>query len=172
MTNIFSVVISTPDAGDIIVMAHNNKPLGDQEWMEQYISHVAKLYVGRVDPKVSNLVFATGSGPTTKQRNLGNAAIADGKPYKLNVAVVTDSRIARGAVTALSWFNPLIKAYPPDQVLAAAARVGLQSQHMPQLVAAMRTIGKEVGDVTVLDHAIGVLSAKPQERSRDQPTLR
>ncbi len=165
MTNIFSVVLSDPSFGDVIVMGHNKKSLDNEEWMQNYIEHVAKLYYGRVDPKVSNLVFAEGSGPNTKQRALGNTAVADGKPYKLNVAVVTDSFMVRGVVTALSWFNPLIKAYSPENTRAAALRCGIKPLHYPLLAEAMHTIAKEIGRVPILERSLAMIEEGQQQKA-------
>ena len=40
------------------------------------------------------------------------------------VAIVTSSTIMRGVVTALQWFNPLVRAFSPDNVVAAMQFLG------------------------------------------------
>jgi len=67
---------------------------------------------------VRNLVFADGSGPDAVQRGVGNQILGG---RKLRVAVVTGSRLVRGAVTTLGWFNPEIRAFAPPSWASAFA---------------------------------------------------
>jgi hypothetical protein len=40
-------------------------------------------------------------------------------------AVLTDNVLSRGVITAIGWFKPGMKAFPPDQIEKAAHYLGL-----------------------------------------------
>lgn len=71
------------------------------------------------------LVRSKGGGPNAKQRKETNDILkARGTPNS-TVAVVTDDVIGRGIVTALSWFNPKIRAFAPPELNLALKYLGL-----------------------------------------------
>jgi hypothetical protein len=78
----------------------------DDEWQE-YLTLVRRHGVDRT----MQLVFTEGGEPTSAQRRLLNELLA-GRPVP--VAVVSASARVRGTVTALSWFNRTIRAFPPQ----------------------------------------------------------
>ena len=57
------------------------------------------------------LVATKGGGPTSTQRKYLNDLLAG---RHVPVAVMSSSTAVRGVVTALSWFNRKIKAFPPE----------------------------------------------------------
>ena len=68
------------------------------------------------------LVVTAGGGPTAAQRK----AILDVSGGKgLPAAILTDSVMVRGIVTALSWFVPRVRAYPPDDLQGALAHLDM-----------------------------------------------
>lgn len=61
-------------------------------------------------------MYSQGPGPNAAQRKLLAARLGD---HKYPTAVVTDSFLARGAVTALGWLGHSIRAFPSSEVLLA-----------------------------------------------------
>jgi nucleoid-associated protein YgaU len=66
--------------------------------------------------KVKLLIFTRGGAPTAAQRKDFNDAL---RGVQLVTAVVTDTNLVRGVVTALSWFNPKISAFANSAVTDA-----------------------------------------------------
>jgi hypothetical protein len=66
--------------------------------------------------RVGVLTFTDGAGPTAAQR-------ADMRDFlggrQLRLAVVSASRLTRGIVTAISWFNPAIRVFAPAELARA-----------------------------------------------------
>lgn len=64
----------------------------------------------KVDPaKVRVLTYTRGGAPTSAQRKDINNVL-NGR--ELTSAIVTDSTVVRGVVTAFSWFNQKVKSFP------------------------------------------------------------
>lgn len=110
--------------GDVLVAVHGKDAPSDQDW-SAYLN-LAKAMLEYTDqPRV--LVYSLGGSPSTTQRrelheiNEGSAS---------RVAVMVDSRMARGAVTALSWFNPSIKAFDLRQIDLAMAHLELRENQL------------------------------------------
>ena len=102
-------------AGGTMVVAHGPANPSDAVW-DAYVATMAELrsQVGRA------LVFTAGGSPNAKQRaNLGQHA------GKIRAAILTDSIVARGVVTALSWLGVSIAAFPPAQVTGAMDYIGV-----------------------------------------------
>jgi hypothetical protein len=59
-------------------------------------------------------------------------------------AVMTNSVLARGAVTALSWFGVPIRAFARDQLDAALEFVGVAPQRLAQARAVLKALSKSV----------------------------
>jgi hypothetical protein len=77
----------------------------DEEWVD-YLKVTQKHGIDRT----MQLIFTDGGGPTSTQRKYLND-ILDGRTVP--VAVISGSASIRAVVTALSWFNRKIKAFPP-----------------------------------------------------------
>jgi hypothetical protein len=63
--------------------------------------------------KFRGLSFSDGGAPNSTQRRLMNDTLGGKSPLS---AVVTNSAMARGVVTAMGWFNPNIKAFSPTEL--------------------------------------------------------
>ncbi len=62
------------------------------------------------------LVVSAGGGPSPRQRK----AILEASGGKaLPAAILTDSIVVRGIATAIAWFVPEVRAYPPHELQAA-----------------------------------------------------
>jgi hypothetical protein len=93
---------------EIVVTLHNGMPPRDADWAD-YMSDVEHSGV-RVR---GILVIPRGTRITPKQR------VEVQKWFEVNkarAALVTDSAISRGVVTALSWFGVSIKAYRESEL--------------------------------------------------------
>lgn len=66
--------------------------------------------------RIRILIYSKGGVPTPTQRKEMNELV---KGLDIPVAVLSGSRIARGVVTALSWFNHNMKPFAPDDELDA-----------------------------------------------------
>lgn len=85
----------------------------DQEW-QGYLRQVELHGVDRT----MQLVCTDGGEPTTSQRR---ALVHVMGTRQVPVAVLSGSVRVRGTVTALSWFNPKIRAFAPTGLLEALA---------------------------------------------------
>ena len=97
------------------------------------------------------LVVTPGPAPSAKQREAMNNALREKGLQSSTVAIVTPSAVARGAVTALSWFNRNIRSFPPQEMHKAleylemlpqeSAEVGIEVRKMQAQLTARRRIG-------------------------------
>jgi hypothetical protein len=122
----------------LLLCVHNDKPPNDKEW-DAYMSAFRTLDID----KARQLVYTGGGGPNSKQRDGINGLV---RGRKFHVAVVTPSRMVFGICTALSWFNPEVKAFSPDQMSAAFKHIGISEAQQPIVYAALRKLGDQIGD--------------------------
>jgi hypothetical protein len=169
MPNIASVTVRGDDFGQVVVMAHNSQPLSDEEWETGYLASIRKMKEDAPLFRSGNLVFAEGRGPTPKQRKISNAIYGDGTGYQLRVAVVTESLMVRGAVTALSWFNPRIDAFKPTDWRRAVNHLELKDKHTLVLAAALRELRSKIADVGILNQVLTDLNARSAVTSAGPP---
>jgi hypothetical protein len=99
-------------AGDLVlvVSVHGSDSCSDAEWSE-YLGMCGQAMAEHAsDHNIGGLVVSEGGGPTARQREELRIALGIRKP---RVAVITSSLVTRGIGTALSWFNPHLRTYPP-----------------------------------------------------------
>jgi len=143
--------------GDIVVVRHTKEaPTGD-EW-NAFIGRCRRT-LDRYD-KMRGLIISEGGGPNSDQRGDVNELLA-GRPQR--VAVLNRSRWVRGVVTALSWFNPEIRAFALDQTDAAFEHLHLTTAERDAVAAALREITSE------LSAGEGPYSAPASRGSGDVP---
>lgn len=95
------------------LVLHTKENPTDAEWAE-YISFTDQ----NMKSIKSTMIVTEGGGPNATQRgNLND--LFEARNFKTKVSVVTLSRLVRGIVTALSWFNPNVKAFSTIQIPAA-----------------------------------------------------
>lgn len=105
----------------ILLCVHGGLEPSNVEW-DKFVDACAQHPDGRC------LVWTEDAGPTAKQRS----KLAERtKKGPLKTAVCSDATIARGIVTAVSWFNSKIKAYSKDDL-----EVALQYLEVPKASAA------------------------------------
>ncbi len=97
----------------LIILVHGADPPTDLEWatyVREFVKHDAK---GQ-----RNLAFTDGGAPSGAQRKQVNDFL---KGRASPAVVVSASYMVRGVVTALSWFNPQVRAYAPEEATAGHA---------------------------------------------------
>src|SRR5688572_15071290 len=93
---------------DVHIAVHGASNPDATDW-EAYLKSVRKVLERY--PNVRGVVYTLGGNPSGAQRSELNRINEGLQP---RVSVMVESRIARGAVTALSWFNPSINAFSLD----------------------------------------------------------
>lgn len=104
--------------GNVHIVLHGASDPKDEDW-RLYMNAVREEARKMTDAdfaKIRTLVFSAGGGPTAKHRKEINEFLGG---RVTPVAIVTSSTIMRGVVTALQWFNPLVRAFPPEDVVGA-----------------------------------------------------
>lgn len=158
MANIESISVTGLRAGELVLMAHNSSTLSDEEWDRNYLEPIRVMKARGGLETCANIVFAEGKGPSAHQRSEGNAIFGGGH-YQFKVAVITGSVMVRGAVTALSWFNPLIRAFSPRDWERAFHHVRLHSTEFKRILAAAAQLRARIDNVDVLNRYIDAASA-------------
>lgn len=97
----------------LFLVMHTKDNPTDEEWAA-YLEFTKK----NLQNLKRNLILTEGGGPNTMQRGTLNDLL-EAQDFKPKISIVTLSRLVRGIVTALSWFNPNIKAFSTIQIPAA-----------------------------------------------------
>jgi hypothetical protein len=106
-------------AGDVLIAVHGTQAPTDEEW-SNYLKTIRKVENLQ---EVRSLAFTDGGAPNSLQRKEINDLLK-GRPGL--GAVVSASTLVRSVVTAMTWFNPLMKAFPPERVDEAYAHLKLK----------------------------------------------
>jgi len=93
----------------------------DDEW-----SRWVALGVRRNGQQQRVLIESRGGGPTAKQRQ----AILSANKADVRIAVMTDSTVVRGIVTAVAWFGVALRAVPLNRFEAAATYLELTPEEL------------------------------------------
>jgi hypothetical protein len=108
--------------GRTLVVVHGTTHPSDADW-EIYLGALRR-YAGVME---AQLVVTDGGSPNSAQRR-ASLEFARGRPVP-PTAVVTSSVLARGAVTALSWFmKDRIRAFRPHEFDEACAFIGATAE--------------------------------------------
>jgi len=116
--------------GDVVLAVHNQLAPSDAEWAA-FIADIATIAEQKGIDKIRHLIITEGGSPSSAQRKQINDALAG---QSTRVAVVTDSRLARMATTAISWFNRGIVAFSPDKLEAAFHHLEIPTGLRPKVV--------------------------------------
>lgn len=104
-----------------MLCVHANEPPSSEDW-----DAFVQARDGHVPPVRGLLVIAPPRA-TIDVRQRGNVKTFL-KYTGARLAVVTESRVVRGLVTAVAWFNVRVAAYAPDGVEEALSFLGLGSE--------------------------------------------
>jgi hypothetical protein len=131
--------IESAESGYVLVLGPINPP--DGEW-SQWVDYIANNIVPGSGPRV--LVVTEGGSPTAGQRAaLSN--VTDQHRNAAKVAVCTDSTMARGAITALSWFLPnAYRAFSPADIDRAIDYLDLRSS-TSEIKATIKILQRQLG---------------------------
>jgi len=124
--------------GRVLLGVHHESPPTDEEW--------ARWIALALDPSadgVRTIVESSGnSGPNAKQRR----ALADALGgADIRSAILTDSLVVRGIVTAIAWLNVSLRAFAPDQQREAAEYLGLDASERAWAFAELHRLRAESG---------------------------
>ena len=92
-----------------MVVAHGREAPAAAEW-DAFIAECREL-----GDKIKRMLVFTAGGSL----DAGQRVQVEREFGKLQIAVLTDSLVVRGVVTALSWFRVPIAAFAPDQLARA-----------------------------------------------------
>jgi serine/threonine-protein kinase len=123
--------------GDLIIAFMNEKTPTNEE-------HDVMLDVMRRVPAGQmkrTLTVTRGGGPTTMQRKRFNDVLAG---HPLRAAIVIDKLAGRGIVTALSWYNPQIRAFAPSDMDRALEYLGVPPSDRPRVIEQVAFLEREV----------------------------
>jgi hypothetical protein len=133
-----SVLIQRASASLVVAVYTNESPTND-EWLH-YLEIMRTLA-----PGYRMIIFSAGGGPTTMQRRDLELLTLGQDGAKERVAVVTLSRLARGIVTAISWFNREIRAFDPSHRDEATEFLKLTKAEGLAVLRLARSMAKELG---------------------------
>ena len=123
---------------DYFVVVHTTTPPSDNEWNE-VLAEFRKFD----DLKRARIfVYTEGGAPNARQRALLNQVMATAKPP---VAVLTSSSLARAAGTAISWFNPAIRLFAPDDAESALDHLAAAGVDRVRLRKALHELKAKLG---------------------------
>lgn len=124
-----------------ILLVHVDKEPADSEW-DQYV----QWFGPNIDTRV--LVYSKGGAPTAAQRDKLKRVV-DKHGKRVVTAVMTDSQIARGVMTALKWFLKDMSAFPTKDLEGALKFLeipeGLKGQFSKSISTLMSEMGSSVG---------------------------
>jgi hypothetical protein len=101
------VTMCVESVDDLLVVVHTDEPPNRSEW-SQYCEVARRHHLDRGGLRTLVIAARIVAGPNASQRTEYN----DKVPAKgTRVAVLCNSIAARAAITALSWFNPDMRAF-------------------------------------------------------------
>ena len=124
-----------------IIGVHTAAPPSAAEW-EQL------LELGRCAPPghLGTLIYTEGGSPSALQRKQLRETMTQSKLESQRTAVLTDSLIARTAITALNIFlGGTLKAFSPTAVEAALSYLEAPTKVRPLLIQALEEMKSELG---------------------------
>ena len=113
-----SVAFAELCGGAFLILVHGDAPVLDADW-DDWTKFLRRY---RCPPTL--VVATTGAAPNAKQRSQVASAV-DGRPRV--TAVISDKFGVRSVITAMSWFNPAIRAFGSRQLDEALMHLGVSS---------------------------------------------
>ncbi len=135
-----SVLIRLVSPSLVVAVFTDDSP-APAEW-QVYLDAMRKL-----NPGYRMAIFSAGGGPNTMQRGdleKLTEGLGPDSP-KERVAVITVSRLARGIVTAIRWFNREIKAFEPGDREAAFEFLELSKEERTNVLRLAKAMAGELG---------------------------
>ena len=137
---------------DLLISLHTAEPPDEEGWRE-YSRQLLELIVKDLNDstKGRRIVFTDGGSPNLVQRAEINK-ILSGRTMK--VAIVSNSPSTQGVVTALNWYNPLIRSFTPARVAEAWQHLGITEATFPFIRRELNLLRQTVGRVNALEAAL------------------
>ena len=132
---------------ECLVVTGAIQPYADEEW-DRCVAFADEYARGTRRPRL--LVVTDGGGPTIKQRR-SLEGLLDAHRRTARVAVLTPSTMARSIVTALSWFVPIYRSFPPDDLAGAMTFLELPMGAMSDIRRLMGELRSNVNGCITLD---------------------
>jgi len=130
---------------EYVLALHGKLNPADADW-DQYCGLVAKT----VSPQtLKGLTITLGAGPNAKQRSTITTIHKEfGVAPDSIGAVVTDSALVRGVITALTWAGIVrkIRAFPLRDLNAGFTYVGVDEAEHAHLIVLLTTLGEKIDD--------------------------
>jgi hypothetical protein len=120
----------------LFIVAYGATSPTDEEWSD-YLGLVQRHGIDRTQ----HIIFTEGGAPTSAQRRRV-AALLDGRAVP--VAVLSASARVRAMVTALSWLNPRIKAFPPSALPEALDFLDVPASRADLIAGALHKLRADV----------------------------
>lgn len=114
---------------DLAICLHTAEPVPNHEWTKLIEQLERCGMAGGADPQRARMLVVTdGGAPDARQRSqLGR--LWRGKAIQTAVLVPGLSNpIKRGLMTALTWFNPRMAFFVPEQLTGALRHIGLEGE--------------------------------------------
>lgn len=108
-------------SGDLVAVVNDEREPSDAEW-EPYMARCREVLARHGRQRI--LVRSAGGGPNSAQRQ-SIKALFNGRPQR--VAVLAPPFV-RGIITALSWFNPQVRAFGSTDLAAAVQHLELDAE--------------------------------------------
>ena len=121
----------------LFLVVYGTADPSDEEW-DAYLGLVKHHGIDRT----MQLICTDGGEPSAPQRKVLNEVLG-GRPVP--VAVVSSSVRVRGTVTALSWFNRRIRAFPPTGLHEAIAYLEIPASRIDLIERELEKLRRELG---------------------------
>ncbi len=139
--------------GPVLVTVHGKEPPSDDEWL-RYLE-ASKAHFGSAR---ASLVITEGGGPNGRQRALLSERYPEFGPVP--VAVITDSPLTRGVVTALRWLGKNIRAFRPTDLAGAFEYLEVPSGDREALLHRVARVRSELRSIDGEERARAVATSK------------
>lgn len=90
------------------------------------------------------MVWSPGMASPNAEQRASAVSTFRGKGAAFRASVMTRSRIARGAATAISWFGPKIRGFSLEELQKAIDHLGVDESEWAEIRAVMDELGREV----------------------------
>jgi hypothetical protein len=128
-------------AGELLVGLQDTGVATDEQWAP-LMQDVKNAHAGLAShAELFGLVVSDGGAPNAGQR-AEFAKNLNGRSFKC--AVLSDSTMVRGAVTAMGWFNTGMKSFSPKESHLWLAYVPLEDFELPLVRRALSELYKKV----------------------------
>ncbi len=128
------MTMTSKRVGTWILVANDKGSPSDAEW---------DAVLGLTRGATGSLVYTSGGVPNSAQRKRAS----EQGLLALRAALMTDSPIARGVVTALSWLGADTRAFDPEETQAALGFLNVPEAEHRELLSHLERMKRAVGAV-------------------------